>query len=642
MNNLTGKSLAVIALAGAILLMVFFVWPQISGGDAPTEASAPATETATPPAAPAAPAADTPAQPDSAATEPAKPEPAQTEPVKTEPVKTDTAQSEPAKAEPASAPAETAAPAPSFDVLRVEPDGSTVIAGRTLPSSSLEILDGTAAIARSDVDATGDFAVVLDQPLAPGDHQLTLKATGKDGKVVTSEEVATVSVPKAGSGELLAMVTKPGAASRIITAPEAPKPAETAAAAPAETAAEAAKTDKPAEASAETPAAATTAPAATEPAAPADTATAPAAPAAEAPAELRVTAVEIEGDQIYIAGVAKPGTTIRAYADEALVGEALTDPKGNFVADGKQSLSVGSHRIRVDAVDATGKVVLRAEVPFDRPDGEQVAVVAGDTAAPADLAPLGDGSFDKLRDEARKAFALLSGLFEGGKVPAADALAAARSSTEIALKSLSEFHLDASADAAATEIVGRTATAAGKALALLRSYPADGKDLAAGLKDLDALIRQALAPSGGTAQPAPAAPAAPAVTEPATPAAPATAEAPAEAPANTTAEAQAPAATEAEQPAVAPATPDQPKTITQAPLKPSDSSVIIRRGDTLWQISRRVYGQGVRYTTIYLANQGQIKNPDLIEPGQIFSVPEKALDNAEELHRQRLKGKTAP
>ena len=45
--------------------------------------------------------------------------------------------------------------------------------------------------------------------------------------------------------------------------------------------------------------------------------------------------------------------------------------------------------------------------------------------------------------------------------------------------------------------------------------------------------------------------------------------------------------------------------------------MIIRRGDTLWQISRRVYGQGVRYTTIYLANQQQIQNPDLIEPGQI-------------------------
>ncbi|MFC6490113.1 LysM peptidoglycan-binding domain-containing protein, partial [Nitratireductor sp. GCM10026969] len=58
-------------------------------------------------------------------------------------------------------------------------------------------------------------------------------------------------------------------------------------------------------------------------------------------------------------------------------------------------------------------------------------------------------------------------------------------------------------------------------------------------------------------------------------------------------------------------------------LEPADGSVIIRRGDTLWEISRRVYGRGVRYTTIYLANQDQIEDPDLIWPGQIFNLPEE-------------------
>ena len=66
--------------------------------------------------------------------------------------------------------------------------------------------------------------------------------------------------------------------------------------------------------------------------------------------------------------------------------------------------------------------------------------------------------------------------------------------------------------------------------------------------------------------------------------------------------------------------------------------MIIRRGDTLWQISRRVYGQGVRYTTIYLANESTIKNPDLIEPGQIFTVPREARPDSEEIHRKRLRG----
>jgi nucleoid-associated protein YgaU len=57
-----------------------------------------------------------------------------------------------------------------------------------------------------------------------------------------------------------------------------------------------------------------------------------------------------------------------------------------------------------------------------------------------------------------------------------------------------------------------------------------------------------------------------------------------------------------------------------------DRSVIIRRGDTLWRISRRVYGQGVRYSAIYLANQSQIKDPDRIWPGQVFRVPEETAE----------------
>ncbi|MCV0425327.1 MAG: LysM peptidoglycan-binding domain-containing protein [Roseibium sp.] len=54
--------------------------------------------------------------------------------------------------------------------------------------------------------------------------------------------------------------------------------------------------------------------------------------------------------------------------------------------------------------------------------------------------------------------------------------------------------------------------------------------------------------------------------------------------------------------------------------------VIIRKGDNLWRISRRLYGDGVRYTTIYQANQDQIRDPDLIYPGQVFLTPEGDLN----------------
>ena len=69
-----------------------------------------------------------------------------------------------------------------------------------------------------------------------------------------------------------------------------------------------------------------------------------------------------------------------------------------------------------------------------------------------------------------------------------------------------------------------------------------------------------------------------------------------------------------------------PPETTAPKLQPVQGAVIIRRGDTLWRISRRVYGRGMRYSTIYLANQTQISDPDRIWPGQIFSVPDKSKE----------------
>ena len=49
--------------------------------------------------------------------------------------------------------------------------------------------------------------------------------------------------------------------------------------------------------------------------------------------------------------------------------------------------------------------------------------------------------------------------------------------------------------------------------------------------------------------------------------------------------------------------------------------VIIKPGDMLWTISYRVYGNPWKYVEIYDENKDQISNPDLIFPGQIFTLP---------------------
>ncbi|MCF8467973.1 MAG: LysM peptidoglycan-binding domain-containing protein [Sneathiella sp.] len=50
---------------------------------------------------------------------------------------------------------------------------------------------------------------------------------------------------------------------------------------------------------------------------------------------------------------------------------------------------------------------------------------------------------------------------------------------------------------------------------------------------------------------------------------------------------------------------------------------VVQPGNSLWRIARRVYGEGMEYTVIYQANQDQIRDPDLIFPGQIFTLPKK-------------------
>lgn len=513
--------------------------------------------------------------------------------------------------------------APRFDILRVEPDGSTVIAGNAVPGAKVEILNGEQVISSQTVDGTGDFAAVLDQPLPPGDHTLQIRATRPDGKVVTSEEVATISVPEGGEGELLAMVSKPGEASRMITLPGS-QPANAAqesasAATPAATtpaASPAAATDGVA--LPELPAAAGTL-AASAPTIPGSAETAAAvasAPATEAPAaitgatEVQVTAVEIEGNRIFVAGKAPSGATVRGFANKAVIGEAVSDANDNFVIEGEMELEVGNHIIEVELLDLTGKVIVRASVPFERPAGEQVSVVAQTTLpkGTAETSPE-QTDFERLRISLTKAMTILENLFANGQKPALEQAAAARSATEIGLQSIAGFRPGANAAPDFAAAVNAHVAKAKEALSLLQTVPTGDVDaLGAALPRLVDLIR------GMLNEPTPAT-----VVE-AEAAAPAD-DAPLAAPASSSQSASA-----------------EPKTIQQAPLAKSDSSVIIRRGDTLWQISRRVYGQGVRYTTIYLANENQINNPDRIEPGQIFTVPREALPNAEEIHRKRLKG----
>lgn len=52
-----------------------------------------------------------------------------------------------------------------------------------------------------------------------------------------------------------------------------------------------------------------------------------------------------------------------------------------------------------------------------------------------------------------------------------------------------------------------------------------------------------------------------------------------------------------------------------------DSTYTVKKGDCLWNIAKKYYGDGSLYTKIYEANKSQIKNPNLIYPDQTFVIP---------------------
>jgi nucleoid-associated protein YgaU len=56
---------------------------------------------------------------------------------------------------------------------------------------------------------------------------------------------------------------------------------------------------------------------------------------------------------------------------------------------------------------------------------------------------------------------------------------------------------------------------------------------------------------------------------------------------------------------------------------PKIATTTVTRGDSLWRLSQASYGAGTRYAVIYKANKEQIRNPNLIYPGQVFVVPAK-------------------
>ncbi|HET6620303.1 MAG TPA: Ig-like domain-containing protein [Dongiaceae bacterium] len=311
---------------------------------------------------------------------------------------------------------------PSFDVVRVNPSGDAVIAGRAQPDAEVTILDQGKTIGSVKADNRGEWVFLPDSALDPGEHSFTLESQqdgsdGSDAPKRESETSVVVLVPQiakdiAGrasdqpAGALAIEVPKSGEGpTRVMNVPD--QPAET---------------------------------------------------ASGAPKEPQISAIDYDAaGRAVLSGRAPAGAKLFVYVDNKPIGETAANEDGSWSFTPPAPLAQGLHVIRIDQVDGTGKVLARAETPF-----EQAAI------------PL-----------------------------------AAQAGAE----------------------TGQAASAAGTAGASQGGSTASAS---------------ALLPGG---------------------------------------------------------------------------RIVVQPGNSLWKLARESYGHGIRYTVIYEANKGQIADPNLIYPGQVFSVP---------------------
>jgi nucleoid-associated protein YgaU len=123
--------------------------------------------------------------------------------------------------ETSSAVADTSLPAASFDVVRVNPQGSAVIAGRAAPNANVVAFDGETAIGRATADRQGEWVILPNATLSPGQHTLRLGATaaGEQPNGATADAISvTVPAPSGAVGAALSASATPANVSAPVQA----------------------------------------------------------------------------------------------------------------------------------------------------------------------------------------------------------------------------------------------------------------------------------------------------------------------------------------------------------------------------------------------------------------------------------------
>jgi hypothetical protein len=244
------------------------------------------------------------------------------------------------RASPSPSPQATSTPvAPSFDVVRINPAGDAVMAGRATPDAVVTILDGDREIGQVTADARGEWVFVPNEPLPAGSRELSLSARVGD-RDLRSDQVVVLAVPERGR-DLAGQPAPEGSQPLVVATSRAGRGASTLLQSPGR--------------------------------------------AGSSGLSLDIIDYDSDG-ALVLSGRAPPRTVIQVYIDNRPLGRATADADGNWRLTPVERVPVGSYAVRLDELSADGRVAMRIEVPFVRAEMEpdstlasQVMVKSGDS-----------------------------------------------------------------------------------------------------------------------------------------------------------------------------------------------------------------------------------------------------------------------
>ncbi|MCW9033724.1 MAG: LysM peptidoglycan-binding domain-containing protein [Rhodospirillales bacterium] len=212
---------------------------------------------------------------------------------------------------------------PSFDVVRINPFGDSVMAGRGAPNGTVKILDDGKPIGEAKADSRGEWVFVPTSALPPGSRQLSLAMIVEGCDKLLSESVVVLVVPESGK-DIAGMPSEQEAkALALKVSRDGSKPSQVM----------------------QTP--------------------------SESGDKFSLTVDVVDYDEtgrLGVSGHAVPSAKVHVYLNNNHMGGTVSLDNGAWNLISKKTVSPGVYTLRADHVDDSGKVLARVTMPFSKSD----------------------------------------------------------------------------------------------------------------------------------------------------------------------------------------------------------------------------------------------------------------------------------